>query len=133
MMLLFVIIEIPILIALLIIKAIAEGFENSAPGPAKEKAKTEGKDLSKEQREKIVTAIIEDALLINDRAFDSLINTGEALYNGAEASLTKSEDFDLQYGSKVWLCAWTAALSRWFDCNAEYSGNGVFHVYGKEA
>lgn len=132
MMLLIFILEVPILLLLLLITSIMPGGQTEeaetkhSPTQCGEKRK----DLSDEQREKVVKAILEDALLVNDRAYDALVNEGEALYNAAEAA--NLSDFELQYGSKAWRKAWEHALSGWFDCKAEYSSNGVFHVYGKE-
>ena len=133
-MILLVLIEIPLTLLILASAKFrawcmgAETEKKAAPAAKEAVAK-----LSDKQREKIVTAIIEDALLINDAAYDSLMQEGESLYNAAEASKTTNQNFDLQYGSKDWIKAWTVALARWFDCEAEYTESGMFHVFGKEA
>lgn len=134
MMFFVALIEIPLmLIALLIVKVYkaaeqAVGAKQSKPMP-----KDKAKELSDEQRLQIVNSILETALLVNDTALDTLLNEGEALYPALEACKIKAKDFDLQYGSKVWLKAWIRALEAFFDCKSEYVSDGVFHVYGKEA
>lgn len=119
-----------ILIAYAVICLIRRKF-----GPEKA-AKSEPRkrpELSDEQREKIVKAILEESLLQNDSAYDSLMNSGEAKYPAADACKCSGHDFDLQYGTKSWLKAWDSALSTWFDCQSTYIGDGFFRVYGKEA
>ena len=136
LMLLLACIEIPALIILIIITKIGGAVKetvrasNSKTSPQKQKRTAE---LSEEQREKIVKAILEDSLLENDSAWDALVFEGEAEYPAADACQISDREFDLQYGSKNWIASWIKTLSRFFDCQTEYVGSGVFRIYGKEA
>ena len=135
-MVLLVLIEIPVLLFLVVVtniaKAIKETANTKAASPKKEE-KQRQKELSKEQREQIIKAILEDSLLENDRAWDALVFKGEATYPAAGACRLSEKEFDLEYGSKAWTEAWTESLTRFFDCHTEYAGCGNFRIYGKEA
>lgn len=134
---LFVLIEIPVLLIIIVVsnvaKAAGSGSKNGAKKTvAKSSNQKKSAELSEEQREKIVKAILEDSLLENDSAFDSLMYEGEANYPAADACQCTTEEFNLQYGSKSWVKAWQNALSMWFDCQSEYANDGMFRLYGKE-
>lgn len=133
MMLFVALIEIPLmLIALVAVKVFKALGQAAAVKKAKPVKKEIAATLSEEQRNKIVTAILESALLTNDSCMDALLNEGEGVYPASEACNSAPEDFELQYGTKEWSKAWVHALGKFFDCEAEYIGDGNFHVYGKE-
>lgn len=130
-------IEIPVLLLIALIRCIVRACK-SRPKPAQPHVTATPQarnrvELSSEQKENIVKAILEDALLENDSAYDSLMYEGEANYPAATAANITSEDFVLQYGSKNWIDTWVKTLAMWFDCQSEYVNNGVFRLYGKEA
>lgn len=137
LMILLVLIEIPVLLLLIVITNTAVAIKETATtkrcssSHSQEKKKPQG--LSDEQREKIIKAILEDSLLENDSAWDTLQYEGESIYPAADAAKLTVQEFDLQYGTKPWLKAWSKALSRFFDCQTEYAGSGYFRIYGKEA
>ena len=139
MMLLYVIfVDIPLLVITVIvrlIKAIAKQLsseEKSRPAPANKGPDAKASDLTAKEREKMVTAILESNLLLNDTCYDSLIHGESAVYPAKNAVNTDSRGFKLQYGSKEWIAAWRSALERFFDCKSKYCGKGEFLCYGKE-
>ena len=129
-------IEIPVLLIAVFITNVvrpavkSRSAQKANANPSRSQSKM---DLSADQKEKIVKAILEDSLLENDSVYDSLMNEGEAQYPAAAACKCDAKEFDLQYGSKSWINAWVNTLTMWFDCQASYTGNGSFRVYGKEA
>lgn len=128
MMLFVALIEIPVMLIVLLAVKAANALEQ--PAGAKH---AKPKELSEEQKIHIINTILESSLLINDRVTDDLLNEGESMYPAAKACKLKDvQDFDLQYGTKHWMQAWTHALQAFFDSSAEYVSDGVFHVYGKE-
>ena len=135
MMFFVALVEVPLmLIAYVIVKIVMGCKQYARVKHAKVVEEERARELSKEQRVKIVDAILESALLVNDSATDALFNEGEALYPAADAcKLVDANDFDLQYGTEPWLDAWNHALGYFFGCKSEYIGSGEFHVYGKEA
>ena len=134
LMLLLVLIEIPLLLLLVLITGFARAIkETTSIKTASSVRSKKPCELTDEEQEKIVNAILEDALLENDSAWDTLIFGGEANYPAADAAKLDIREFDLQYGTKSWIKAWTKGLSRFFDCQTEYVGSGTFRIYGKEA
>lgn len=138
-MLLFIfsIIEILVLItafiAKLLLKALSSLFSGDGEAQTAGKPQNSGKkkDLSDDQRFEIIKAILGDSLLVLDRTYDDLFNTGEAIFCAPEALGCSYFEFKEQYGSRKWRAAWERALAERFDCQCDYADKGNFHVFGK--
>lgn len=140
--LLFVLIEIPVLLIIWFVKTmreIAEGNTSSSgataqqPKEAKQPVKAEKKaELSDKQRYDIIKAILDDSLLVLDRSYDALYNTGEALFSAPEALHCSYFEYKEQYGNKKWRRAWEQALADRFDCQCKLADKGNYYLFGKE-